>query len=486
MPHPDGTTLRDPSKLFFQSEYIRRLIIASYWVVIIAGIPLWWHITSIERLSLPTARVHAQAGNQLRFPVQIQLEDASLSSPLQQLMDDRIRRSPKAWEGLDVKVTTQNDAVDSYTVRPTEGVPLVSERTLAYPLRSRTLPMLADTLAALLIPPTDAHRVAPYSPRYRLALTLLNEDAAAGSAISGWDISGAISRHLSPIFSSLSVLHNFTIESQVQFHAPLAFSPVSLDQGYGITPEDLTVFVNSAEWSLSSSVSNDPVLHFVVFIPSAARRPLHILDSNGLPSPSSAFLLPQWGGIVIYNPPADVQTTAPFPAPALTAVFTTFAAHLLALLGVPALPPSVSTSASDVPHTTPLTAWQLDALLRARALENARNAQGTLESIVSLVAQIENMPVGRDVRGDVQGALGALEEMYNTASLNRTLSHSATAQTLASRAFFSPGMLALLYFPAEHKYAVYTPLFASALVPLVATAVKEIKAWRKQRRGEVE
>jgi phosphatidylinositol glycan class S len=76
--------------------------------------------------------------------------------------------------------------------------------------------------------------------------------------------------------------------------------------------------------------------------------------------------------------------------------------------------------------------------------------------------------------------------MYNTASLSRTLSHSATAQTLASRAFFSPGMLALLYFPAEHKYAVYTPLFASALVPLVATAVKEIKAWRKQRRGEVE
>jgi hypothetical protein len=58
------------------------------------------------------------------------------------------------------------------------------------------------------------------------------------------------SGHLSPIFSSLSVLHNFTIESQVQFHAPLAFSPVSLDQGYGITPEDLTVFVNSAEWSL--------------------------------------------------------------------------------------------------------------------------------------------------------------------------------------------------------------------------------------------
>jgi phosphatidylinositol glycan class S len=54
--------------------------------------------------------------------------------------------------------------------------------------------MLADALSVLLVPPTDAHRVAQYSPRYRLAFTLLNEDGAAGRAISSWDISGAISR----------------------------------------------------------------------------------------------------------------------------------------------------------------------------------------------------------------------------------------------------------------------------------------------------
>jgi phosphatidylinositol glycan class S len=69
---------------------------------------------------------------------------------------------------------------------------------------------------------------------------------------------------------------------------------------YGLTREDLTVFVNSAEWSLceilmslmscevtkadslpASSVSDDPVLHFVLFVPAAGHRPLHILDSNG-------------------------------------------------------------------------------------------------------------------------------------------------------------------------------------------------------------
>ena len=56
--------------------------------------------------------------------------------------------------------------------------------------------------------------------------------------------------HISPILSQLSTLHNFTIESQVQFHAPLAFNPRSLDHGFGISPEDLSVFINSAEWTL--------------------------------------------------------------------------------------------------------------------------------------------------------------------------------------------------------------------------------------------
>ena len=59
---------------------------------------------------------------------------------------------------------------------------------------------------------------------------------------------------LSPILDRLSVLHNFTIESQVQYHGPLAFEPRELPVAekiqYGLMPEDLTVFVNSAQWTL--------------------------------------------------------------------------------------------------------------------------------------------------------------------------------------------------------------------------------------------
>ena len=63
-----------------------------------------------------------------------------------------------------------------------------------------------------------------------------------------------LAAQLSPLLERLSVLHNFTIESQVQYHGPLAFEPRELQDAdrtqYGLMPEDLTVFVNSAQWTL--------------------------------------------------------------------------------------------------------------------------------------------------------------------------------------------------------------------------------------------
>lgn len=70
----------------------------------------------------------------------------------------------------------------------------------------------------------------------------------------------------------------------------------------------------------------------------------------------------------------------------------------------------------------------------------------------------------------------------SSTSLYSAFTYSAEALSLASRAFFNPGMLALLYFPAEHKYAVYTPLFASAIIPLAVAALREIISWRRERK----
>lgn len=47
-------------KVIFQSTGSVARIIASFWVVFLLGLPLWWSTTSIERLPIPVSRVQQQ------------------------------------------------------------------------------------------------------------------------------------------------------------------------------------------------------------------------------------------------------------------------------------------------------------------------------------------------------------------------------------------------------------------------------------------
>ena len=51
-----------------QSDTTRRAIIAAYWIVVALCLPIWWNLTSIERLSLPKTRIERldRAGNKVR------------------------------------------------------------------------------------------------------------------------------------------------------------------------------------------------------------------------------------------------------------------------------------------------------------------------------------------------------------------------------------------------------------------------------------
>jgi len=193
---------------------------------------------------------------------------------------------------------------------------------------------------------------------------------------------------------------------------------------------------------------------------------------------SNAFILPQWGGIIIHNFPSNMTSHLPMTSDHLESIFSAFRLQLLSLLGVSELPKGVASL-----DNTPLSQWQMDSLLRQRSLENVVSTTETLHSIVKLVDQIENMPVKEDVKGDIQNALDSLELTYKSSdSAKSALEHSAQALTLSSRAFFNPGMLALLYFPPEHTYAIYAPLFAPVSLPLIAPVVREFLAWRKTKR----
>jgi phosphatidylinositol glycan class S len=68
---------------------------------------------------------------------------------------------------------------------------------------------------------------------------------------------------------------------------------------------------------------------------------------------------------------------------------------------------------------------------------------------------------------------------------NVALQHSSLALEYAEKAFFDDKMVSMLYFPDEHKYAIYTPLFGPLALPLLMALLRELqrmfKGWKASR-----
>lgn len=300
------------------------------------------------------------------------------------------------------------------------------------------------------------------------------------------------------------------------------------ETSYLIDPEDLKIFVNSGEWSLSTTLSSrssfppnpfaalqldgssvvaandthfiddeeERTLHFILYLPSPQHRPLRIAKDalSGEASKARGWLIPQWGGVVLHNLDGNLTADgrnllASLPEEDLDEPFRLFERQLRVLLGLGASQ-SAGREVEDV--------LALEALGRRRLLESAREATQTLASIVRLVDKIENLGVGSDVQRDVDNALRYLSLTNATLSsqvlspfgrekLAEALRQAHTSASYASRAFFNPNMIGQLYFPDEHKYAVYTPLFGPLAVPLLVSALRLVKERRqaKKRKEEV-
>jgi len=247
-----------------------------------------------------------------------------------------------------------------------------------------------------------------------------------------------------PLTSALHDLHRFDIETQVQYYAPLTIQRDQGEDGFVIEEDQLKAFVNSAEWNLASAVSSDPVLHFILYIPSADKSPMLVRKQDGALASLDSFSIPQWGGVYVLSPGSQRLS-----AEALKKPFHAFAAQLRHLLAVPTLPGEANV------HKTQ---WEVQALMRTRTVQNAKDAVGKLGAIARQTKEIQNMRIPKAVQTDVRGALDALREI-RTPAIEEAMKQSALALDLANRASFNHEMLARLYFPDEHKWAVYTPLF---------------------------
>ncbi|CAK9816004.1 GPI transamidase component PIG-S [Anthophora plagiata] len=129
--------------------------------------------------------------------------------------------------------------------------------------------------------------------------------------------------------------------------------------------------------------------------------------------------------------------------------------------------------------------WEVDALLRVRTIEQLTSAKLTLQSIAQLLQEIGNIVVTDVVGNRIKTALRLVEnsaERLANGDLAEGFLLSKEAFVTAEAAFSDPTLFALQYFPDDQKYAVYTPLFLPAMVP-VLLSLKNIYRYYSPRRN---
>lgn len=302
-----------------------------------------------------------------------------------------------------------------------------------------------------------------YAETYHLAFSLFTP----GPSPSSWEIEGAIQEYLDPLLQAFSSISNFTVDTQVQLYA--TFSPMTPAPEYDesqaawtLKKEDLSAFVNAAEWPLSPSIGSGPTINFIVYVPAASQSPMVVKENH-----ATSWIIPQWGGVFLLNPPLPTDNPSNPPhlsRESLQSAFLTFSHQLLTLMGTPATPTSLP--------------FRLQTLIRIRAATLLLSASSTMGSLARLTESLPSIPIPASVAASVSTTLFHLSSACGHLREGRfaaALSSARVAEAEAERSFFEKSMVGQVYFPDEHKVAVYLPLLGPVGVPLVVGLLRETK-----------
>ena len=327
---------------------------------------------------------------------------------------------------------------------------------------TNTKGLTPETTAELERQSTRALR---YAPTYHLTFSLFSPSYAP----SAWDIETALRTYLAPLLESFSAISNFTVDTQVQLYA--TFSPSIRQPEYDedlkawtLRREDLSGFINAAEWPLSPSIGEGPTVNFILYVPDHTQSPLLVKENAG-----NSWLVPQWGGVHILNLQGEAGTPSALTAEALAPAMHTFSNQLVSLFGLPQTPASL-----------PL---RISTLERVRAASLIYSASSTLGALAQVYRKLPSIPVPDNVAQSAHRTIAHLQQacdFLRDGRFQSALEHARAAEVEAEKAFFERSMVGQVYFPDEHKVAVYLPLLGPVAVPLVMAALKELKSALKR------
>ncbi|OAA36830.1 Phosphatidylinositol-glycan biosynthesis class S protein [Metarhizium rileyi] len=497
----------------------RTHVILSFWfIVLILGLPIWWKTTSIYRADLPLERMLQWAdGKACRpaFPLQISVRADSVADQeahhlvrlTQHALDDlndfpghhlRLKFSPKL--GRDTRDSTKQDADSVLTLNLTPGdansaqlsphspvldivyasnsIPSLNSASsalaayianelqsifseeqsiISYLLSTSSMPSTArqqslsqETTESLKKRTTRSLR---YAPTYHLSFSLFTDGATPNT----WDIDAAINEYMRPVLDVLRPIHNFTVDTQVQLYATPGV------QSQVLNKEHLASFINAAEWPLSPSIGGAPTVNFVIFVGNQT-----IGSDDSRVENSQSWMIPQWGSVyLLHHPPSDEHVSTS----ALKQPLLMFGGHLLTLLGTP--------QSGSLP-------LRLSTLVRIRTTDLLLRASSSLGSLARLSPSLPSISIPRNVADGISSSLQHLEKACANLGGPEGLLHARIAEEEAERSFFEKSMVGQLYFPDEHKIAVYLPLLGPVGVPLILGLVNEIKNWIKRRKQKAQ
>ncbi|KAK3638509.1 GPI transamidase component [Elasticomyces elasticus] len=520
-----GTAKPEPPSESQSLLRTRRWIVLSFWAIVVCfGLPHWLWTTSTYRASLPLEQMNNWAEGkacQLYFPFNIRLgvqgwsqgEVDQLAEQVRPLLDGTDKQSPFAFlidthesdcgyaqadEAVAVSLAVNDgrnahehiSSLESWSstlslryglARPKGRDGLA--RWVADEVREVFQPQIESLIHLLSGTPFALERTAlttaatqakldarntrafKYASTYHLTFSLF----VSGSSPAAWEIEEALHDYLEPLIDALKAISNITVDTQVQLHAsfsPSIACPVydKSSKEWKLRKEDLSGFINAAEWPLSPSIGSGPTINFVLYAPTPTQSPLVIAETGG-----SSWLVPQWGGVAILN--SQTHTTRLSKAD-LEPTMLTFADQLTSLIGLPAEPAQS-------------LALRLKALSRERATSLILSSSSTLGALSRLTLKLTSIAIPDTVAASVQTSLDHLTLACSDLKAGRyesALTHARTADEASEKAFFEPSMVGQVYFPDEHKVAVYVPLLGPMAVPLVMIGLKELVKFRDARR----
>lgn len=115
---------------------------------------------------------------------------------------------------------------------------------------------------------------------------------------------------IEPMLQKLDGFGEFSIRSQILYYVKLNVRPQlnKKTKIYEVTHDQLPLVINTVESKLTSFVSQNPVLNFLVYVSPCSTNPMQILDADGSYIDSNGFFVPQWGGELVPTEAAPVRS----------------------------------------------------------------------------------------------------------------------------------------------------------------------------------